>query len=247
MIRTRNNWHCKQVYKYLHVITNSIHITLYAPTCSFAGVNVCYYHIFAECLCGFPTDLSVPRRGSGRQAHLLGGTFLFPNTTIQCYGNITSVRFAGYFNPNIRYNSTLSVQILFYTQAESHYMLATSTNLVLNLESAARTEPGLMTDPSGRYYVSSPLDFTSQFVLSEPLQVYPGYTLGVGLPPTESLPRGVVAHGVSIAVRDDTSSPAISVRQQNCWNPSAMRSEPCSVIRELVRPVVLLEFTEEGM
>ena len=203
--------------------------------------------MFAECLNGFLTDLSAPPGSNGSQSHLHDGMFLFPNTTIQCSGNIKRVRFAAYFNPGVRYNSTLSAQILFYAQLGSQYMLATSHNLLLNLEAIAGTQPDLLIDPSGRYYFSRPRVFL-QSVLNEPMQVSPGYTLGVGVPPTESLPSGVVSHGLSILVRDDMSSPVIKAMQDSCWNPSAMRSEPCSVILDKpVRPVVLLEFTKEGM
>lgn len=202
--------------------------------------------MFAECLYGFLTELAALPGGSGSQPHLLGGSYLFPNITIQCYGRVTSVRFSGYFNPDVRYNSTLILQFQFYTQTGSQYMLATSVNLELNLEAFSRTQPGLMTDFSGRYYVSSPLVLSLYSTLYAPMQVSPGYVLGIGLPPTESLPSGVVAHGLSIVVQDDTSSPTIGISQDSCWNPSLMRSEPCSVIREQVRPVFLLDFTEEG-
>ena len=201
---------------------------------------------FLECLYGLPTELPLPFEGSGTQPHLLDGTFLFPNITIQCYGRVTGVRFTGYFNPNVSYNGSLSVKIQFYKAAGSHYELADSANIAVDMRDTLQTH-GLQINSRGRYYVSSPLAINLQSSVNTLLRASPGYILGVGLPPIESTPSGVVSHGVSIAVQNDTSSPAIDVMQDSCWNPSTKRSESCSVIRELVRPNVVLEFTKEGM
>ena len=200
--------------------------------------------MFLECLYGLPTELH--SGGSGTQPHLLDGTFLFPNITFQCYGRVTRIRFTGYFNPNVFYNASLSVQIQLYKAGGSHYELADSINLVLDLEASLQTQTSLQVDSRGRYYVSSPLAINLQSTVNSLLQVSPGYILGIGLPLTESIPSGVVSHGVSIVVQNDTSSPAIDVMQDSCWNPSMRRPESCSVIRELVRPMVVLEFTKEG-
>lgn len=203
------------------------------------------FQMFVDCLYGLPTKLPLPSEGSDTQPHLLDGTFLFPNITIQCYGTVTRVRFTGYFKPNVFYNPSLSVQFQLYEAAGSHYELADSTNVVLNVEPFQQTH-SLQIDASGRYYVASPLAINLKSTANIALRASPGYILGVGLPPTEATPSGVVSKGISIVVQNDTSSPAIGVMQGNCWNPSTKRSESCSVIRELVRPLVVLEFTKEG-
>ena len=199
---------------------------------------------FLECLYGLPTELL--SGGSGTQPHLLDGTFLFPNITFQCYGRVTRIRFTGYFNPNVLYNATLSVRIQFYKAGGSHYELAESVNIALNLRTFSQTQTSLQVDSRGRYYVSSPLAINLKSTVHTVLQVSPGYILGIGLPPIKSTPSGMVSHGISIVVQNDTSSPAIDVMQDSCWNPSMRRSESCSVIRKLVRPMVVLEFTKEG-
>ncbi|MDA8003163.1 MAG: hypothetical protein MPL62_17910, partial [Alphaproteobacteria bacterium] len=169
---------------------------------------------FVDCLHGFPPAL-LPE-GSEDQPHLLGGTYLFPNMTIQCSGRVTAIDFSGYFNPDVRYNSTLRMQVQLYSLTGSQYMLETAINLVLNVDEFSMTQPNLMLDANGRYYVSQPLVVPLTSTLTTPRQVSPEHILGISLPPTESLSLGEVSHGVSIAVLDDSGSPAVTL--SNCWN-----------------------------
>lgn len=196
----------------------------------------------AVCLYGYPAALAVNPGINGNRPHLLSGSYLFPNITIRCSGRVAAFHFSGYFNPGVRYNSTISILFASYTLSGSQYKLETGINLHMNLEWYSQSQPSLRTDGSGRYYVLSPLVVYLSSKLSAPLHVSPGYILGISVPPTQSLPSAVVSLGVSIMTLDDPGSQTMSTN--NSYR-SVKISETWSSIQGRT-PMVQLEFTEEG-
>ena len=165
---------------------------------------------------------------------LPSGDYLFPDLTIQCSGNVTAVRFAGYFKPGVLYNHILSMRYAFYTQSGDKYKpLSESVNdisLVLSLEDDSQKYLRLMADVNGKYYVSNPFVTTLTAVLNPPLPVIPGSILGITVPPN---------NGVSIVAQNETRSQTLRIK--DC-NNSLCETFPV----QGVLPIVQLEFAAEG-
>ena len=183
---------------------------------------------------GFPAAL--PRDDYRYKQSLPSGDYLFPDYTIQCSGNVTNFRFAGYLTPGVLYNSTLSIRFTFYTQSGDQYKPLYESGhdrsivLFLRLVELAQLYKDLMADVNGKYYVSNPLMATMNSVRNSPLPVIPGSTLGIIVPPND---------GVSIVAQDEPRSQTLMIK--NC-NSSLCETSPVPG----VFPMVLLEFTAEG-
>ena len=167
--------------------------------------------LFVECMDGFPVDL----QGLTNGKHLLSGSYLFPNITIQCHGRVTAIFFYGFFNSGVRYSSRITLQVVFYSLSEFQYKPKAAYTMNCKLGTLAPKLPSLMKDDSGRYYVLKPLVVSMSSKLDKPLEVSPGYILGISLPPTQSLRDAVVSHGVSIPVLDDTDTETFN---NSYWN-----------------------------
>ena len=181
---------------------------------------------------GFPAAL--PPDDYRYKQSLPSGDYLFPDFTIQCFGNVTAVRFADYFKPGVLYNHILSMRYAFYTQSGDQYKpLSESVNdisLVSSLEDDSQKNLRLMADVDGKYYVSNPLVRPLTAVLNPPLPVIPGSILGITVPPNI---------GVSIVAQDEPRSQTLMIK--NCNNSLCETSPVPGVF-----PMVQLEFTAVG-
>ena len=201
--------------------------------------------MLAECLNGFPAAL-LPLSNGKQQEHLLSGSYIFPNMTIQCQGRITAIDVSVYFDPDVHYSSNITAKFVFYTLLNFQYKPKRISIVQVNLKSYLQHLPKqFFIDASGRYYVSKPLVVSASFGLSIPLQVYPGYILGLSLPPTESIP-GIpdVSHGISIGALNDNASETLASSYWNGYeNPRASGS--WFPVKGMI-PVVQMEFTKSA-
>lgn len=204
--------------------------------------NACCYN-FSECLYGFPEAL-LPLSTGNQQDHLRSGSYIFPNITIQCHGKITAIYMSVYFDPDVLYSPSLKMLVAFFTLTGIHYKPAIAHYLQWNLKIDKLQQPSqFFTDGSGRYNVSKPQLMSLTYKLGIPLQVFPGYILGIILPPTELLPSTVVSNGISIAVLNDTSSETLTTSYLNGY-ANTRASENWYPVKGMI-PVIQMDF-EEG-